>query len=79
MSSEIIHIVAYDNFDGFEGSHVQHQWPPQLWKWDGIFLQMCIEGKIHFVFSFYVCNSYLEYRGVHYVQNSYCKISSFNP
>jgi hypothetical protein len=45
MSSEIIHIVAYDNFDGFEGSHVQHQWPPQLWKSDGIFLQMCIEGK----------------------------------
>jgi len=37
MSSEIIHIIAYDNFDDFEdvGSHVQHQWPPQLWKWDG--------------------------------------------
>jgi hypothetical protein len=56
MSSEIIHIEAYDNFDDFEdgGSHVQHQWPPQLWKWDGIFLQMCIEGK--FILNFlYAC------------------------
>jgi hypothetical protein len=42
MSSEIIHIVAYDNFDDFDdgGSHVQHQWQPQLWKHDGIFLHV---------------------------------------
>jgi len=34
---------------------VQHQWPPQLWKWNGIFLHV-YRGKIGFVFSFYVCN-----------------------